>query len=100
MSSVADAPLRRPLRLPRLGAMGYMGALLVAAFLLMALFAPWIAPYDPLKLDVMNKLQGPSWAHWAGTDQLGRDTLSRLIYGARTALGIALTSTGLAARSG
>lgn len=96
MSSAADAPLRHPGRLPRLGPMGSTGAVLVAAFLLMALFAPWIAPYDPLKLDVMNKLQGPSLAHWAGTDQLGRDTLSRLIWGARTALGIALTSTGLA----
>ena len=74
--------------------------MLVAAFLLMALFAPWIAPYDPLKLDVMNKLQGPSLAHWAGTDQLGRDTLSRLVWGARTALGIALTSTGLAGAIG
>ncbi len=80
--------------------MGSMGAVLVAAFLLMALFAPWIAPYDPLKLDVMNKLQGPSLAHWAGTDQLGRDTLSRLVWGARTALGIALTSTGIAGAIG
>lgn len=100
MSSAADVPLRRPWRLPRLGPMGSTGAVLVAAFLLMALFAPWIAPYDPLKLDVTNKLQGPSLAHWAGTDQLGRDTLSRLIWGARTALGIALTSTGLAGAIG
>jgi len=80
--------------------MGSMGAVLVVAFLLMALFAPWIAPHDPLKLDVMNKLQGPSLAHWAGTDQLGRDTLSRLVWGARTALGIALTSTGIAGAIG
>lgn len=100
MSSAADAPLRRPGRLPRLGSMGSMGAVLVAAFLLMALFAPWIAPYDPLKLDVTNKLQGPSLSHWAGTDQLGRDTLSRLVWGARTALGIALTSTGIAGAIG
>lgn len=97
MSSVVDAPLRRPLRL---GPMGSAGAVLVAAFLAMALFAPWIAPHDPLKLDVMNKLQDPSLSHWAGTDQLGRDTLSRLIWGARTALGIALTSTGLAGAIG
>ncbi|MDR0808912.1 MAG: ABC transporter permease [Gemmobacter sp.] len=76
--------------------MGIVGAVLVATFLLMALFAPWLAPHDPLKLDVMNKLQGPTLSHWAGTDQLGRDTLSRLIWGARTALAIALTSTGLA----
>ena len=62
----------------------------------MALFAPWAAPYDPLKIDVANKLKPPSLAHWAGTDQLGRDTLSRLIWGARTALAIALTATGIA----
>ena len=103
MSSVADPspaiaaprggqPLRRLLRDP----MGLLGLILVAAFLAMALFAPWAAPYDPLKIDVANKLKPPSMAHWAGTDQLGRDTLSRLIWGARTALAIALTATSLA----
>jgi peptide/nickel transport system permease protein len=103
MSSVADPspaiaaprggqPLRRLLRDP----MGLLGLILVAAFVAMALFAPWAAPYDPLKIDVANKLKPPSMAHWAGTDQLGRDTLSRLIWGARTALAIALTATGIA----
>jgi peptide/nickel transport system permease protein len=107
MSSVADpAPVARAPR--SAGAlwhllrdpMGAMGLVLVLAFLAMALFAPWLAPYDPLKLDVMNKLQPPSLSHWAGTDQLGRDTLSRLIWGARTALGIALTATGIAGAIG
>lgn len=59
-----------------------------------------LAPYDPLALNVRAKLQGISWAHWLGTDQLGRDTLSRLIFGARTALSIALTATGLAGAIG
>ena len=97
MSSAADlstaiaAPrggrsLQRLLRDP----MGLLGLILVVAFVAMALFAPWLAPYDPLKIDVANKLKPPSLAHWAGTDQLGRDTLSRLIWGARTALAIAL----------
>ncbi|MCB2135503.1 MAG: ABC transporter permease [Rhodobacteraceae bacterium] len=76
--------------------MGLAGLVLVSAFVLMALFAPLLAPYDPIKIDVVNKFQSPSWVHWAGTDQLGRDTLSRIIYGSRTALGIALTATGLA----
>ena len=49
---------------------------------------------------VMEKLQGPSLAHWAGTDQLGRDLLSRIIYGARTALSIAITAVGLAGLGG
>lgn len=80
--------------------LGLLGAAIVMAFILMALFAPWIAPYDPLKINVMHKYAGPSLEHWAGTDQLGRDILSRIIYGARTALGVAITSTGIAGLCG
>ena len=76
--------------------LGVMGGAIVLAFVAMALFAPWLSPYDPLKIDVMRKFQGPSLAHWAGTDQLGRDLLSRIIFGARTALGVAITATGIA----
>lgn len=53
-----------------------------------AVFAPWLAPYDPLENDFMNVLQGPSPEHWLGTDENGRDTLSRIIYGARVALAV------------
>ncbi|MFO1132272.1 MAG: ABC transporter permease [Hyphomicrobiales bacterium] len=80
--------------------LGVMGGAIVLAFVVMALFAPWLAPYDPLKIDVMHKFQGPSMAHWAGTDQLGRDLLSRIVYGARTALGVAITATGIAGFAG
>jgi peptide/nickel transport system permease protein len=80
--------------------LGIMGGSIVLVFVLMALFAPWVAPYDPLKIDVMNKFASPSLAHWAGTDQLGRDLLSRIIYGARTALGVAITATGIAGVAG
>lgn len=76
--------------------MGLLGLILVVAFVAMAALAPILAPYDPVKLDVMQKFQPPSLAHWAGTDQLGRDLLSRIIYGARTALFIAITAVGLA----
>jgi peptide/nickel transport system permease protein len=76
--------------------MSLLGLVLVLMFLLMAVFAPLLAPYDPLHIDVMHKFSSPSFAHWAGTDQLGRDTLSRIIYGARTALAISLTATGIA----
>ncbi len=76
--------------------MGAMGLVLVASFIVMAISAPLLAPYDPIKIDVAHKFQPPSLAHWAGTDQLGRDTLSRIIWGGRTALTIALTATGLA----
>jgi peptide/nickel transport system permease protein len=98
MSFAADAPLARRsawVALKR-DPMGMLGAGLVLAFVLVALFAPWIAPYDPLALDVKAKFQPPSWQHWAGTDQLGRDLLSRLIWGTRLAFGIALTSVGIA----
>ena len=78
------------------GPMGAMGLVLVASFIVMAVSAPLLAPYDPIKIDVAHKFQPPSLAHWAGTDQLGRDTLSRIIWGGRTALTIALTATGLA----
>lgn len=80
--------------------MGLAGLTLVATFVLMAMFAPLVAPYDPLKLDIPNKFAPPSWQHWLGTDQLGRDLLSRIIYGSRVALGIALTATGIAGAVG
>lgn len=80
--------------------MGVFGLVLVSLVVASALFAPWIAPYDPNKISVTEKLQGISAAHWLGTDQLGRDTLSRLIHGARVAMEIALTSIGIAAAVG
>jgi peptide/nickel transport system permease protein len=76
---------------------GMLGLMLVVTFVIIATFAQWIAPYDPIALDVKIKLQPPSWAHWAGTDQLGRDLLSRLIHGTQLAFGIALSSVGAAA---
>ena len=80
--------------------MGAAGFVLVALFLGMAIAAPLLAPYDPVALNVVDKYQAPSLLHWAGTDQLGRDLLSRIIYGARTALGIAVTSVGIAGGRG
>lgn len=68
------------------------GAVLAMVALLTA-FAPWIAPYDPNALDMRNMLIGPSSDHWLGTDQLGRDVLSRLLYGGRSTLMIASLAT-------
>jgi peptide/nickel transport system permease protein len=67
------------------------GALLLAMFVACGLAAPWIAPYSPTAIDLLHRLQGPSAAHWAGTDELGRDTLSRLLYGARVSLAVSVT---------
>jgi peptide/nickel transport system permease protein len=73
---------------------GAISLLLVLALVICALFAPLIAPYDPIALAPRVRLQGPSWEHWMGTDQLGRDVLSRLIYGTGTALRVAVLGTG------
>src|SRR5271167_2629616 len=62
------------------------GVVLVAVFLACAVFAPWIAPQDPARIDLPARLMGPSAPHWFGTDELGRDILSRIIYGARISM--------------
>ena len=80
--------------------MGAVGLLIVISFLLVAIFAGVLAPYDPNKIDILNKLQGPSLQHLVGTDQLGRDTLSRLIHGTQIALVVAVVSIGLAVLMG
>ena len=62
------------------------GLVLVAVFVMCALFAPWLAPRDPAYIDLAARLQPSSQAHWFGTDELGRDILSRIIYGARISM--------------
>lgn len=67
------------------------GILLLIGFVFCGIAAPWIAPYDPSSIDLLHRLQGPSLAHLAGTDELGRDTLSRLLWGARISLTVSVT---------
>jgi peptide/nickel transport system permease protein len=76
------ALLRRPA--------GGIGAAIVLVVAVLALLAPWLAPYDPLAVDLSRKLMAPSAAHWLGTDQTGRDMLSRLLWGARPSLAVGL----------
>ena len=78
IAAILDFTRRRPL--------GAAGALIVLIMLLMAVTATFIAPYDPLAVDFGSMLAAPSTDHWLGTDAFGRDVLSRLIYGSRTAL--------------
>lgn len=80
--------VRRPL-----GAMGFS---IVLVFMLMVLFASFLAPYGYAEQDIPSMLQGPSREHWLGTDHLGRDLWSRIVYGARIALGVALPSVTVA----
>lgn len=68
-------------------------AVLILLIILAAVFAPFVAPYDHLAQSLTDRLQTPSMAHWLGTDELGRDVLSRIIFGARISLTIGLVPT-------
>src|SRR5689334_19763033 len=72
-----------------------MGGSLVGLVLLLALFADFIAPYSPYDLDVASMLRGPSADHWLGTDEVGRDVLSRAIFAARISVEVALVAVGV-----
>ncbi len=67
-----------------------VGLLIVLTWITMTTFAPWLAPYDPYKQNISDRLQPPNATYWFGTDQLGRDVLSRVIYGGRISLPAAL----------
>ncbi len=68
-------------------------ALILLAVVFLTIAAPWISPYDPDAQSLVDRLQGPSWAHWLGTDALGRDALSRVLHGGRFSLSVALITT-------
>jgi len=91
-----ESPARRALRrlFHRKGAVG--GLFVIATFILLALFAPPIAPYDPIATSWTLVRKAPSALHWFGTDDLGRDILSRVIYGARASLMAGTISVGIA----
>jgi peptide/nickel transport system permease protein len=74
-----------------------IGAVVIALMALLAVVGPFIAPYDPISQRLLDRLQPPSASHWMGTDHLGRDILSRLLFGARITLGIALAAASVAA---
>ena len=80
---------------------GIVGTALLSVILAAVLFGPWLAPYDPLEFHPTVRLQGPSAAHWLGTDQFGRDLLSRLLHGSRAtiAFGLGATTLGVVAGS-
>ena len=72
--------------------LGVMGLVIIVLLLLVTIFASILSPYDPLEVDVYNRLASPTWQHWLGTDQLGRDVLSRVLYGGRVALKVSLVA--------
>jgi peptide/nickel transport system permease protein len=74
------------IRVARHNPLAAAGVVLVAVFTIFALFAPWLAPQDPAHLDLASRLARPSAAHWFGTDELGRDIFSRIIFGSRISM--------------
>ncbi len=88
------------LRFARRRPLGAIGAVIVIIMILAAALAGFIAPFDPLATDYAAMLQAPSAAHWFGTDSFGRDVLSRIIYGSRTALWVGFGSSFFGATLG
>lgn len=90
--SAGPAPSARRRLLPRFIRPGFnlfnVALAMILVLVTVALAAPLVAPYDPLHQNILQRLKGPSAAHWLGTDQLGRDVLSRIIYGLRSSLAI------------
>lgn len=76
------------------------GAVIVMVLFVIALTAPWIAPWDPYEFDARHVLEGPSRAHWLGTDSIGRDVLSRMLYGARVSLMVGFVAVGISTAIG
>ena len=80
--------------------LGAGGLVFIVIMALAAIFAPWVAPYDPLTVDYGGMLAAPSWQHWMGTDSFGRDVMSRVIYGARTALAVGFLASFIGSTGG
>ena len=75
--------------------LGLISVIVVTAFFVVGITGDWIAPYDPIKLDIRAKLQGPTAAHWLGPDQVGRDVFSRLLVGTKVASYLAVTAVSI-----
>lgn len=102
-SSRLQARLGRSYRLSRAlsrNPLAMVGAVIVLTLILVALFAPWIATHSPVGQDLAMRLKPPSWDNWMGTDELGRDIWSRVVYGARITLMIVALVAVLAAPVG
>lgn len=89
--------LRRMLRVFISRRIVVLGLVVIAALLISAVFSPLLAPYDPYEQNLEETLKSPNSAHWLGTDAIGRDTLSRIIYGTRTSLMIGIVAISIAA---
>lgn len=80
--------MREVLLFLRSNTLAVVGLLILLMLILAITIGPWITPYTPTKLDILHKLEGPTFAHWLGTDAFGRDVLTRIMYGGRATLTI------------
>jgi peptide/nickel transport system permease protein len=99
-ASARAAPRREAWRRFSRNRSATVGLGLAGLFLAMAVVGPWVAPHDPIKQQLDGALQAPTWSHWLGRDELGRDILSRILHGARISLGMALGASLIAAAGG
>ena len=88
------APIKSALRRTRRQPLAWFGTVMLALFVVAGVAAPWIAPRNPAAIDLEHRLEGPSATHFVGTDELGRDTLSRLVWGARLSLAVSANLLG------
>jgi peptide/nickel transport system permease protein len=96
MPSNSESFLSRTLHYLLKNRLAVTGGILVLLVFICSILAPWIAPYDPSKIDIKNILVGPSLSHPLGTDDLGRDVLSRMIWGGRISLEVGFVAVGIA----
>ena len=92
--------LQYSLHLLRRSPLSMVGLIIISAFVLIAVFAPFLTKYDPIEQDLQSRLQPPCWDNPFGMDQLGRDILSRVIYGSRISLRIGITVISISATTG
>ena len=95
MRRVTDDRLGSALYFLRRNPRMIVGGTIVLAWLFIAVFAPWVAPYDPIKVNVTDSLIPPGPSHWLGTDDLGRDVLSRVMWGSRVSLSVGVISVSI-----
>ena len=97
LTQLSRPGLLTTLRRQPLAAIGFA---LLALFLVLAFFAPLLSPFNPSAIDLLHRLAPPDRHHWVGTDELGRDVLSRLIWGARLSLTVAISVVSLSLAAG
>lgn len=99
-AAVPPSTLRKAWHFARRNPMGALGIGIIVIFIIIALLAPWLAPHDAYLMDSAAILAAPSANHWMGTDEFGRDVMSRIIWGSRISLYVGLIAVGIGTTSG